>query len=81
MRRHREGLRGRSGFDWVGGVEIMTVYRIYTLDPEDHVTGPPQIIVCTDDQEAMRQARQRLDAKPIEVWDGAKRVGRLEPKE
>jgi hypothetical protein len=62
-------------------VEIMTVYRIYTLDPEDHVTGSPRIIVCTDDQEAIGQARQWLDAKPIEVWDGAKRVGRLEPKE
>jgi hypothetical protein len=52
-------------------VEIMTVYRIYTLDPEDHVTGSPRIIVCTDDQEAIGQARQWLDAKPIEVWDGA----------
>lgn len=59
----------------------MTAYRIYVLDPEGHVTGPPQIVECTDDQDALRQARQCLDGKPIEVWDGSKRVGRLEPKE
>lgn len=76
-------LKPRSGkkwgFDW--GVGIMTAYRIYVLDLAGHVAGPPQIVECTDDQEAIRQARQCLDAKPIEVWDGAKRVGRVEPNE
>jgi hypothetical protein len=62
------------------GAEIMTTYRIYVVNPEGHVTDPPQIVECADDQEAMRQARQYLDSKPLEVWDGSKRVGSLKPR-
>jgi hypothetical protein len=58
----------------------MTAYRIYVVNPEGHVSDPPQIVECADDQEAVRQARQYLDTKPLEVWDGAKRVGILKPK-
>jgi len=48
------------------------------MDHEGHVLKPPEI-VCDTDEEAMVLAKQYLDGKPIEVWLGAKRVGRLEP--
>jgi hypothetical protein len=57
----------------------MPVYRIYALSPDGHVTAPAQLVECQDDNEAIRQARQYISEEPIEVWEGAKRVVRLEP--
>jgi hypothetical protein len=54
-------------------------YRVYTMDHEGHVLKPPEIVCCDTDEEAMVLAKQYLDGRPIEVWLGAKRVGRLEP--
>jgi hypothetical protein len=57
----------------------MAVYRIYVLSPDGHVTAPARLVECPDDKEAIRQARQCVGDEPIEVWEGAKRVVRLEP--
>jgi hypothetical protein len=54
-------------------------YRIYVLDREGHVMGPSKIVVCKTDEEALEHARQFLDGNPVEIWLGAKRIGRLEP--
>ena len=57
----------------------MTVYRVYVVDAGGHTSQPPQVIECNDDQEALKQARQLVDGKAVEVWNEAKRVGLLEP--
>jgi hypothetical protein len=57
----------------------MPAYRVYFLDLADHVKGPPVIVRCADDHEAMQQARRYLDGKPVEVWLDGTLVGRLEP--
>jgi hypothetical protein len=56
----------------------MLTYRVYVVDAEGHVFGPPYIVQCGDDDEAVRQAHQYLEGKPVEVWRDAKRVARLE---
>ena len=63
------------------GAEIMTAYRIYVVNPEGHVTDPPQIVECANDQEAISRARQRLGYKAVEIWDGPRRVAGLEAHE
>lgn len=72
-------LRTEKGRDFEIGRRLMTAYRIYLLDAEDHVSGPPQVVECADDQEATHQARRCLVAKPVEIWNEAKLIARLEP--
>jgi hypothetical protein len=56
-------------------------YRFYMLDEAEHISEPPLIVECKDDDDATNQARQLLDGKAVEVWDQARRVIRLEPGE
>jgi hypothetical protein len=39
------------------------------------------VIRCTDDQEAIRQARQYLDGTAVEVWQDRKLVAKLAPED
>ena len=58
----------------------MSAYRIYLLDRTGQVTGPPHIVVCDDDTQATHYARQYyLGRNPVEVWDEARCVAKLEP--
>jgi hypothetical protein len=58
----------------------MTAYRVYVLDPSGHVTAPPHIIMCDDDDQATHYARQYyLNGEPVEVWHEARCVVRLDP--
>ena len=59
----------------------MTQYRLYTLSSERRkITGPPEIVDCTDDAAAVERATQLLDGHAIEVWESARLIVRLEPK-
>jgi hypothetical protein len=58
---------------------VSNAYRIYVLDREDHISGPPIDVTCDSDDEAMTAARAHLSGYPVEVWLGARRVGRLVP--
>jgi hypothetical protein len=58
----------------------MQVYRVYVVNLNDHSADPPQILECADNDAAISHARQCLDGKPIEVWEGPVRVARLEPE-
>jgi hypothetical protein len=58
----------------------VAVYRVYILDQDGRVAGPPRILDCADDAEAVRQARQHLDGKVVEIWEAARRVIALEPE-
>jgi hypothetical protein len=57
----------------------VTAYRIYTLSRYDRVRGPPRVIDCPDDDSAMHQARKFMDGRSLELWDGPRLVGRLNP--
>jgi hypothetical protein len=57
----------------------MQEYRIYLFDQHGHIDRPPTIVECADDQAAIEQAKQYLNGRFVEVWDGARRVIRLDP--
>jgi hypothetical protein len=58
----------------------MPTYRLYTLTSECHIAGPPNIVDCYDDQAAVVRAKQALDGHSIEIWNGSRLVGRLNPE-
>ena len=55
----------------------MTDYRIYQVDKNGHVQGPPFIVNCEDDETAIAKAKQYVDGLAIEVGDGGCRVAHL----
>lgn len=59
----------------------MNPYRLYVLEQGGHIADPPLIMECADDGDAIRQARQYLDGKDLEVWQEARFIARLTPNE
>jgi hypothetical protein len=54
---------------------IVLAYRLYKIDRNDEVDGPPQVITCDDDDAALIEARNYVDRHAIEVWRDDKRIG------
>jgi len=55
-------------------------YRLYFLDMADHIRRALDL-ECADDTEAMGVAKARQDSGPVELWNGARRVLRIEARE
>jgi hypothetical protein len=55
----------------------MAEYRAYPIDRAGHVAAPPTVITAEDDETALAQARQMVDGKDLEIWSGARLVGRV----
>ena len=51
------------------GVTVVPEYRIVFLDPDSYIAQPPKIVECTDDQGAIKKARQFIDGHDIELWE------------
>jgi hypothetical protein len=58
----------------------MPDYRIYEINKEGHISGPPAIRDCPDDETAVQEAKRLFDGKDIEVWRGAQRLAFLTHK-
>jgi hypothetical protein len=58
----------------------MPAYRIYLLNDEGHIDGPPHVKECADDQEAAEKARQFIDGQDIEVWQEQRVVAKYPHK-
>jgi hypothetical protein len=60
-------------------------YRVFPVSPAGRVSGPPTVVECADDEEAIRLARRARDGQDVEIWEGARLVARLQslqsPKE
>jgi hypothetical protein len=54
-------------------------YRLYELDDGDHVLKAHSL-EFTGDAEAMAAARARAGVRALELWQGARRIGRIEPR-
>ena len=59
------------------GFERVASYRLYGLDGVSKVASG-EWIDADDDQAAIEAARERLDGRPCEVWQGPRFVARLE---
>ena len=57
-------------------VRLKSVYRIYLIDKNDRVISRREMVAPTDEA-ALEAARQYLDDVDVEVWDHARKVGRL----
>ena len=55
----------------------VTEYRLYRVDKDGLIQGPPAIIVCENDETAIAEAKRYVDGLAIEVWDRARRVALL----
>jgi len=74
----RSMIAGPVG-ECVGG-HTMSEYRFYALTKDGHIGGPPALLDLADDEAAVAEAKKRLDRTPIEVWQLARRVIRVDPK-
>jgi hypothetical protein len=52
----------------------MPEYRIYMLTDGNKIAGPPEEVMCDDDQQAIQRAKQWLDGYDVEVSQGARVV-------
>jgi hypothetical protein len=58
----------------------MTQYRVYVFDVRGHIEGPPRMLECDNDSEAILRARELMGRQPIEIWLNATRIAHLEPE-
>ena len=69
----RESSRCRALFP---GGNVMPEYRVYLLDRNDRVISRKDI-VAPSDEAAMEAASQYADGGDVEVWERARKVGRV----
>jgi hypothetical protein len=55
----------------------MRPYRIYVVTNDGHITAPPHIIECADDQEAIGKAVHYTNGKAAELWECARFIVRF----
>jgi hypothetical protein len=55
----------------------MREYRLYPVASTGHVVGPAHIITCENDQEALQTAQSLVNGRDLEVWEGARTVGKI----
>ena len=64
------------------GTALVPAYRIYSITRAGHISGPPAIVECADDQEAGQVAKLFIiDGDDAEVWDGPRFVMGLQAKD
>jgi hypothetical protein len=50
---------------------------VYFIDRENHISRPPEVIECADDQEATDKALGFIDGRDVEVWEANRLLVRL----
>jgi hypothetical protein len=60
-----------------GVLRCPMLYRIYTVGDDGHFLRVEEID-APDDAKALALAKQRQNGLPLEVWDGARMVTRLD---
>jgi len=56
----------------------MKGYYAYVIGEGGHITNRVEVI-CDDDEEAKRCARQMVDGHAIELWQGPRKTAIFEP--
>ena len=73
--------RDLIGWRGVAVLEVWRTYRVYTMRSDGQSPGPPRVIQCLSDKDAIRQTRLELGQDPVEIWEGRRRVVSLEPSD
>jgi hypothetical protein len=56
----------------------MTLYQIYKISPDNHITTLPDVVVFSDDESVIEYARKQVNGQGVEVWDGTRVVIRVQ---
>lgn len=59
----------------------MPGYRFYSIKRDGHIAAAPVERECSNDGEALKEARQLVNGQDIEVWQGPRLVAYLTPKD
>jgi len=55
----------------------MALYRIYKIDDEGHIVGPPFEFDGVDDDAAVAEARKYVDGHRMEVWESSRHIATI----
>ena len=55
----------------------MPTYRIYAVGRDGHFSGPPEVVDCGDNKEAVRKAMLIADGFSVEIWNQKRFIARL----
>jgi hypothetical protein len=55
----------------------MQEYRIFTIGPDGHFAGVPNIVKFSNDNEAIEKAIPMANGADIEIWNLERRIMRL----
>jgi hypothetical protein len=55
----------------------MIIYRICKIGRDGRFSGPPAVVECADDAEAVDKALQLTEGLHVEIWDHKRFVARL----
>ena len=55
----------------------MPEYRIYKLDRAGRLFDIPHVVICDNDQDAIKKARHMAHGLDLEVWQGERRITRI----
>jgi len=56
-------------------------YRFYTIGPDGHIPCPAQSFTFISDARAVRHARRVVEDHVVEVWEGARLVATIRPRD
>jgi hypothetical protein len=59
----------------------MPDYRVYPVDGDGHILAVAYVVTCESDQEAIEKARPLVNGHGVELWQGARQVGRIKTDE
>ena len=74
-RQFRRGISSNGSFL---GPTAMHSYRAYVLNADGHVIDRIDLS-CRDDESAKARARELVDGRAVELWDGGRKVATFEP--
>ena len=56
----------------------MRDYRLFVLDQAGHIAGPPAVITCESDADAVQSAHEIVDGqKTVELWQGPRLIAKI----
>jgi len=60
---------------------VIPQYRFYRVKKDGHIVQPPAVHEYARDDEALKEAKQRLNGHNIEIWQDKRLVAYLVPPE
>ncbi|MCA1457688.1 hypothetical protein I6F35_31615 [Bradyrhizobium sp. BRP22] len=56
------------------------IYRIFIFGDDGHIIDRVDLD-CEDETTAKQRAKELVNGRPVELWDGTRKIERFEPKD